>query len=301
MSTWLLDGFPAEVTRQLRERGADLAQIAALIAHHSGDAVLLTGSYASGEANPTSDLDLLVLTRREQAGQVTGMVNHPSLLGDSFDGRAGDLVVNVEYVLQQRLADISRIVATAAAADPPALPNLQGLELRLVHRVTTGVVLAGDGVLRECRAMLDADVVRASAAALAFVGALSLLEDTTVLPSPEREVMRRSAGESLLMSAVTAAGPLTYDVKHLLSRAARLATQPGAPRALTEREQLLFADRLSQADGLRFILDLAEDLYQSFSGPSCPTILLRMLAPFRPGWAWTGRAFPARDRSGGTA
>ena len=38
----------------------------------------------------------------------------------------------------------------------------------------------------------------------------------------------------------------------------RLARQPGSPKLFTERHRLLFADRLSQEDGLCLVLDLAE-------------------------------------------
>jgi len=293
MDVRLLAGLPAEVLGQLRSRGAELAQVAALVDWEAGEPVLLTGSYATGEANPTSDLDLLVLTRRDRAVRAAGMANHPSLLGDSFDGRVGDLVVNVEYVPQPRLAEVGRVIAAATSGDQAGLPNLQSLELRLVHRVTTGVVLTGEEQAGRCRALLDAEVVRASAAAMAFLGALSLLEDTTVLPSPEREVMCRAAAESLLLAAVNAFGPLTYDGKHLLSRAAALARPAGAPRLFAERNRLIFADRLPPEEGLAFVLDLAEDLYRSFTGGQCPPVLLRMLGPFRSSWSWSDRAFSA--------
>jgi hypothetical protein len=285
--TLLEQGLPAGVLRQLKDRGVELARVAALVDSEAGDAVLLAGSYATGEANPTSDLDLLVLTGRERAPRAPGMTNHPSLLGDSFDGQVGDLVVNVEYVPRQRLADIGKIAASVTSAEVPSLPNLQGLELRLVHRITTGVFLTGKDQADGCREQLRPGVIRASAAALAFLGALSLIEDTTVLASPERELMRRGAAESLLLAGVNAFGPLTYDGKHLLARAALLAGQPGSPKLFAGRHELLFADRLSQEDGLCLVLDLAEDLYRCFTDP----LLLRMLAPYTSAWEWAGRQF----------
>lgn len=290
-TTLLEEGFPAAVLSQLRARGAELARIAALVDCEPGEAVLLTGSYATGEANPTSDLDLLVLTGRERTVRHEGMTNHPSLLGDSFDGQVGDLAVNVEYVPRQRLTDIGRIAASVTNGEVPSLPNLQGLELRLVHRVTTGLVLRGKDQADSYRELLRPEVIQASAAALAFIGALSLIEDTTVLPPPDREFMRRGAAESLLLAAVNAFGPLTHDAKHLLGRAAALAGQPGAPRLFAERDRLVFADRLPQEEGLRLVLDLAEDLYRSFVDP----LLLGMLGPYRSSWAWSGRAFPPGD------
>lgn len=286
----MLDGLPAEVRRQLAARGAEPDAIAALVDAEPGDPVLLAGSYALGEANPTSDLDLLVLTGHGRTARGDGLVNHPSLLGDSFDGKAGDLVVNVEYVPIRIVDSLASLVAAATSTQPPGMPNLQGMEMRLAHRLSTGLVLAGHEQVAGWRARLDYETVRASASALAFIGALSLLEDTTVVPSPDREYLCRCAAESLLLSAVSAFGPLTYDAKHLLSRAATLAGGAGMPRLFAERERLIFVDRLPMEQARELVIDLADDLYRCM-GANCPPVLARMLAPACGAWAWTGRAF----------
>ncbi|ANP48599.1 putative nucleotidyltransferase [Streptomyces griseochromogenes] len=290
MDVSLLDRLPAPVRAELDRRQAALPAIAALVEADQDEPVLLAGSYATGEWNPTSDLDLLVLTRRYRPRRTPGTTNHPSILGDSFDGRAGDLPVNVEYVGEERLQDIARVLENTAGEDGTVdLPNFQGLELRLVQRVHQGVALSGAEELDKLRAGLDLDAVRSAATALAFVGTLSLLEDTTVLASPTRELMCRGAAESLLMSAVNAFGVLTHDGKHLLTRAARIAEHDDVPRLFRQIEGLLFADRLVHEEALGLILDLAGDLYRSFTDPRCPSGVLRMLEPFVPTWGWTGR------------
>ncbi|MGW2491387.1 nucleotidyltransferase domain-containing protein [Streptomyces sp. NPDC001606] len=294
MDVSVLDRLPAPVRAELDRRQAALPAIAALVEADEDEPVLLAGSYATGEWNPTSDLDLLVLTRRHRPRRTPGTTNHPSILGDSFDGRAGDLPVNVEYVSAERLHDLARMLEDAAGDGGTVdLPNLQGLEIRLVQRVHQGIVLSGAGELDRLRAGLDLDAVRSAATALAFVGTLSLLEDTTVLASPTRELMCRGAAESLLMSAVNAFGPLTHDGKHLLTRAARIAETPRAPRLFGRIEPLLFAERLPHEEALGLVLDLAQDLYRSFTDPRCPSRVLPMLEPFVPSWAWTGRRWAA--------
>ncbi|MFJ8624935.1 nucleotidyltransferase domain-containing protein [Kitasatospora sp. NPDC093550] len=294
MDVSVLDRLPAPVRAELDRRRAPLPAMAALVEADDDEPVLLAGSYATGEWNPTSDLDLLVLTKRNRPRRAPGTTNHPSILGDSFDGQAGDLPVNVEYVSAERLHDLARVLESAdgdgGAVD---LPNLQGLEIRLVQRVHKGIPLSGAGELERLRAGLDLDAARSAATALAFVGTLSLLEDTTVLTSPTRELMCRGAAESLLMSAVNGFGPLTHDGKHLLTRAARIAELPQAPRLFGRIETLLFADRLPHEEALGLVLDLAEDLYRSFTDPRCPSRVLPMLDPFVPTWAWTGRAWTA--------
>lgn len=297
MDVSVLDRLPAPVRAELDRRQAALPAVAALVDADDDEPVLLAGSYATGEWNPTSDLDLLVLTKRHRPRRVPGTVNHPSLLGDSFDGQAGDLPVNVEYVGAERLHDLARIVrGTAGDGGTVDLPNLQALEIRLVQRVHQGIALSGAGDVARLRAGLDVDAVRSAATALAFVGTLSLLEDTTVLASPTRELMCRGAAESLLMSAVNAFGPLTHDGKHLLTRAAAIAGHPRAPRLFGQVERLLFAERLPHEEALGLVLDLAEDLYRSFTDPRCPSRVLPMLDPFVPAWAWTGRTWPRAGR-----
>ncbi len=103
--------------------------------------------------------------------------------------------------------------------------------------------------------------------------------------------MHRSTGEALLLSAVNAFGPITYDVKHLCSRAIALAARPCPVLAFTELERILFVDRLAPGDATALLLDVAEDLYRSFTDSRCPPLTRPMLAPFRDSWAWAGRSF----------
>jgi predicted nucleotidyltransferase len=290
VDTGTLTLLPETVRAELARRQVPLADVAALLDVRDGDAVLLTGSYATGEFKPTSDLDFLVLTPSRASRRLPGTTNHPSIFGDSFDGRVGDLVVNVEYIAVDLLAVLCTALDQARSTpDSPDLPNLQGLELRLVHRLATGVPLVGAARIAELRRQADVETARAAAAGLFFVMALSFLEDTQVLEPPAREVLGRGAGEALLLAAVNAYGRITYDAKHLCSRAATLARLPGLPGIFAARERVLFADRLPTAEATALLLDLAVELYRSFAAPACPPLLLPMLAPFRPTWTWTGR------------
>jgi hypothetical protein len=281
--------LPHNVRTALKERGVDFDRLAGLMDIRDGETLLLAGSYATGEANDTSDVDLLVVMDDRAVAAPPAASNHPSIFGDSFDIDLGTITVNLEYVPASRLADLNLIVRSARhpVGRHFHLPNLQALEMRLVQRVDTGIPLWGFDTAARLRSEVDAEAVRASAAALNFVMAVSLLEDTRVLPSPARELMVRASAESLLLAAVNAHGPITYDVKHLAQRAGRLAAMPGAPRVFAERERVLFLDRLSTADARSTMAEFANDLDRSFALPSCPDLVPRMLKPFRAQWERT--------------
>jgi hypothetical protein len=281
--------MPAAVHAELARRGIGLTELAAVPDLREGEPLLLAGSYATGEANPTSDLDLLVLTTETGSRAPAGSSNHPSIFGDSYDIQLADLTVNLEYVPQSRFLDLCEAVNDAR--DSCEVGNFQSLELRLAQRVTTGIGLTGPDVLAGLRDQLDYPTVRASAAALSFVMAMSLLEDTQVLAPPGQLLMLRGAGEWLLRAAINTVGPITYDTKHLFGRAARLARDPKAPTALAGAEQLVFTERLPVADSVAVLLDHAQDLYRLLTADPEHQQLLAMLRPYQAGWRWTGRLF----------
>jgi hypothetical protein len=286
------DAMPAEVHAELSRRGIQLAELAATVDLRPDEALLLAGSYATGEANPTSDLDLLVLTAESGSRAPKGSSNHPSIFGDSYDIRLADLTVNLEYVPQSRFLDLCAAVESARwGPDGPEVGNFQSLELRLAQRVTTGIPLVGADLLDRLREHLHYPTVRASAAALSFVMAMSLLEDTQVLQPPGQLLMLRGAGEWLLRAAINAVGPITYDTKHLFPRSARLAREPGAPSALADAERLVFTERSAVAESVAVVLDHAQDLYRHLGSDPEHEQILDMLRPFHPGWYWTGRIF----------
>lgn len=279
--------MPAAVHAELARRGIELADLAAVPDLLAGEPLLLAGSYATGEANPTSDLDLLVLTNESGSRAPAGSSNHPSIFGDSYDIQLADLTVNLEYVPQSRLLDLC--AAVTQCRDGAEVGNFQPLELRLAQRVATGIGLTDPDTLASLRDRLDYPTVRASAAALSFVMALSLLEDTQVLEPPGQLLMLRGAGESLLQAAINTVGPITYDTKHFFGRAARLAGEPDAPSALAAAEQLVFTERLPVAESVAVLLDHAENLYRLLATEPEHRQTLVMLQPFVAGWAWTGR------------
>jgi hypothetical protein len=281
--------MPPAVHAELARRGIGLAELAAVPDLRDGEPLLLAGSYATGEVNPTSDLDLLVLTTETGSRAPAGSSNHPSIFGDSYDIRLADLTVNLEYVPQSRFLDLCQ--AVNSARDGCEVGNFQSLELRLAQRVTTGIGLTGPVALATLRDQLDYPTVRASAAALSFVMAMSLLEDTEVLVPPGQLLMLRGAGEWLLRAAINAVGPITYDTKHLFGRAARLARDPKAPTALAAAEQLVFTERLPVAESVAVLLDHAEDLYRLLAAEPEHRQILAMLRPFESSWRWTGRSF----------
>ncbi|MDQ2837817.1 MAG: nucleotidyltransferase domain-containing protein [Actinomycetota bacterium] len=284
--------MPAAVHAELDRRGIRLAQVAEVVDLRPDEVLLLAGSYATGEANPTSDLDLLVLSVESGSRAPAGSSNHPSIFGDSYDITLADLTVNVEYVPQSRFLELCDMVAAARSAPAgPEIGNFQALELRLAQRAVTGIALVGAELLDSLRRRLHFETVRSSAAALSFVMTMSLLEDTRVLDPPGQLLMLRGAGELLVMAALNAVGPITYDIKHLFPRSARLAAEPAAPSALRDAEQLVFIDRLPVDEGVSLVLDHAQDLYRRLAADPVHREIIEMLQPFLAGWSWTDRVF----------
>lgn len=287
-----LDAMPPQVHEMFARRGINADRVAALIDLGPQDMLLLAGSYATGEANATSDLDFLVLCESDDHSVPVGSSNHPSIFGDSFDIQVNDLTVNLEYVNKRWFEALCAAVDRArSCADEPMICNFEALEFRLAQRVSIGIPLHGAERLGKVRGRLDMGIVHASAAALNFLMAMSLLEDTTALAPPSRELMLRGAGESLVLAAINAVGPITYDIKHIFRRAARLAAEPGAPAVLAHAEAVVFAERLPYPKSADLVLDHAVDLNEVLSGDPAHAGIAAMLHSFRPSWAWTGRPF----------
>jgi hypothetical protein len=286
------EAMPPTVHAELSKRGIALDSVAEIVELRAGEPLMLAGSYAVGEANPTSDLDLLVFTSTDDYRGPADSSNHPSIFGDSFDITLADLTVNLEYVPQPRFLDLcTTIAATRPSMGGPHVGNFQALELRLAQRIVTGIPLVNGGKVDELRAKLDFEAVWASAAALDLIMSMSLLEDTQVLQPPSQLLMLRGAGELLVRSAINAVGPITYDTKHLFRRATRLADRPDAPSALVNAEQLVFIGGLPVAEAVSLVLDNAEDLYRRLVADPNLQLIVQMLQPFLPSWAWTGRNF----------
>lgn len=277
--------LPAAVRAALDSRRVTANDLVAAVDVDPGDVVLLTGSVARGEARAHSDIDLLVVTGRQRHRASTATLVFPSILGESLVADQHGVQLNVEYAMLEQVQQLARVMRPAVDG-VARLPNLQTLELRLIQGLHTGVVLQGHAELPALRELLDPERVRAAATALALLGTLTLLQGSTSLSEPAATMLRRTAAESLLTAGVCAYAALTYDVKHLVRRAAALADRTGLPSLFARYEELLFADRLPgpQADDL--ILDLAVELYDAMPEPA-----RAFLAPFRQEWAWSGRVF----------
>lgn len=193
------------------------------------DTVLLTGSYARGEATASSDLDLTVICDAPPPRR-PGTRGYPSILGDSVvAARIDALVINVDFLRRDALRSVCAVLASSG--DGPAasnIANLGPLELRALERTGTGVVLqlgTHDAALIE---VVDLPRARANTAAIAFLEGRSHLRavQTGELDPASRSLRLFRAAECLLSAEVNALGALTYDVKHLAGRVRRLAGRP---------------------------------------------------------------------------
>ncbi len=123
------------------------------------ETLLLVGSIPDGLANPLSDIDLMLVGDGELDA---GLVVSESEFDESVGRLPAGQELNLEYwkgADLERLADKLQVVLDVIA-DPSRLTKLNRLteaELRLAHRVRTGVVLANPGLAQEYRRRLRAD------------------------------------------------------------------------------------------------------------------------------------------------
>lgn len=288
-----LAGLPGGVVEALARRGIPLERLLPLVPAPPGAIVLLTGSYATGEATPASDLDFLVI---HPAGwehvRPAGAVNHPSVYGDSYDCDLGGLLCNLELVADVHVEAVCALL-DAVRLEPGQdavedLPNLQPLEVRLLQRLAGGIVLAGDDRARRWRERIRPDALRDAFAAMQFAVGMQVLEDGWAMgaASPARDLLCRAAVECFLISLVTFEGVITYDVKHLWKRSLALrAAGLAGPRVLAELETAMFLDRASPpADHLEAAMAYGADLLRYYVSHPRSRLLLAMLRPVAPAW-----------------
>ena len=190
------------------------------------DTVLLTGSYARGEATSASDLDLTAICVAPPA-RPPGVRGYPSIFGDSVvAARIGDLVVNVEWLRRDILCTVCDLLAGATGDPPsPSIANLGPLEVRALDRAGGGIALRATDADAHLLAGIDLAKARANTAALGYIACRGQLRAAAAAGTEAltRRIRLREAAESLLLAELNALGVLTYDVKHLAQRVLRAA------------------------------------------------------------------------------
>lgn len=298
--------LPHGVMEALGRRGITIERLLPLVPAPAGHVVLLTGSYATGEATPTSDLDFLVVhPAGVEHARPAGAVNHPSIHGDSYDCDLGGLVCNVELVAETDVEAVCALldgVRLRPGHDTIGdLPNLQPLEVRLLQRLAGGVVLAGEDRARRWRDHIRLDALRDAFAATQFAVGMDLVVDgwTMGRASPRRDLLCRAAVECFLISLLTFEGSITYDVKHLWKRCLALrASGIAAPRVLADMEAALFPERAHpRGDYLEAAMAYGSDLLGYYVSHPRSRLLLAMLRPVASTWERTPFAPPVPARS----
>lgn len=226
MTSLLFDTLEPLIPDVFRRCGIRAEHLGPLETFEPTDTVLLTGSYARGEATDASDLDITAICAAPPARR-PGLRGYPSILGDSVvAARIGDLVVNVDHIRRDMLRCVCDILACATGDPPsPSIANLGPLELRALERAGSGIVLRAAAADAELLASIDLAKARANTAALGYLDCRSQLRAATAdgADTAARTIRLRRAAEGLLLAEVNALGVLTYDVKHLAPRVARLA------------------------------------------------------------------------------
>jgi predicted nucleotidyltransferase len=155
----------AQFEAALRRRETDIDDLLrGLVSGGQPIGVLLGGSIAEGVANPSSDVDLLVLL--EDNAEITpsdGLNLRPGRAVETVTYRAG-VEFNIEMFRQR---DVLRLIESfvqmaPALYDPhelDAIPMLQPYDLRFLHRLRTGWILRGPEVVDRWRDELMVDLL----------------------------------------------------------------------------------------------------------------------------------------------
>jgi nucleotidyltransferase-like protein len=225
VASLLFNLLDASVPQLLRRHGVTAQDLRLVPEPDPHDSVILAGSYARGEATVGSDLDLAIICA-EPPPRAPATRGYPSVFGDSVVvADVNGLIVNVEFLRREMLQTICTVLASVPG-DPtsPSIANLGPLELRILERAGSGIVLQTGRYDQVLLAGIDLAKARANTAAISFIvgiGHLRAASHPDAQPAVRAYRLGRAA-EELLIAEVNALGSLTFDGKHLIRRADRL-------------------------------------------------------------------------------
>ncbi|MBK0123589.1 nucleotidyltransferase domain-containing protein [Pantoea sp. S61] len=272
--------LPKSSLAALQKKSIEANVIYDRINHKAGDIVLFTGSYSTGEHNPTSDVDILILSNESEHERRITELNHPSIFGDSFDIRYKETDLNIEYIKLPDVFKLLSIVNTATNLYQPDLPNLQGLELRLAVRIYNGIPLLGEKDYISIKKNINIASFTSSATALSLVMAISYFEDSLYLSEIDSRLILSNAAFCLVMSYVNSSGNITYSVKNLRGRAISLFQNNKNYYMLNNVDSLLFVSDVSLPVGQKLVIDMIIRLIELLQKSEYHDLTLKMLAPY---------------------
>jgi hypothetical protein len=269
--------LPNSLWSQIEERSATAAQDLATVELPPGAGVVLAGSQREDIATPVSDIDLVVLLEGDEslalleprATVFRGAVVTRYLL------LSGGIEVDIESTDERSFAALmpalTALHGLGADAANLTFPILQFADVRLVSRLVSGTILAGNTRVSRWRDRVDFEALAAFWTASNFISSVALLEDGLTLEGADTQTGRerallatRSGVDNLLLAALAAVGEVRSDLKALPRIVGRLSgSSRELPAALLEFMELCFPpEQLATPElyPLR-VLEYASDLF----------------------------------------
>jgi predicted nucleotidyltransferase len=237
----------------LRAHGVDVERLlAGLVSDPASCGVLLTGSLATGNGTPSSDVDLMVLVphRTSLLTSKEGMRFKNSRFSEALQYCDG-IEVNIELAERGRVAEIMTwMTAIAPALYKPSelkfIPIIDGPELRFLNRLRTGIPLLNPDLVSSWRDEFLVELLPTYLTVRHFMEVHEYLEDAISHKAFSEESSRhvaRISVEEALVSILAAQGVTSASRKWLLVESRKaMAIASEADRALLEEGLAIHAD-----------------------------------------------------------
>ena len=274
-----IHNLPESARHALARSGIGLSELIPALGAGPDAAVLLVGSHATGRASADSDLDFLILLEGEEeyaSPRVGSKLRMATPIAERHLALAGSLEVDVEVIRAEPLSllveGIHRLDQLGSRPDAAfaGFPILQDIELRIMARLRSGIVLSGDDRVTRWRADLGTGLLPMYATLMYFLGAMASLEDSFSLLQSDSSslgaaIAGRAAAERLALSALAYYGNIEIELRYALELTAK-STRDGdpIPKILTDLGGMLFPDIRLVREYFDRVFEYAVDLFRFF-------------------------------------
>lgn len=274
------EDLPDSARLAMSRFGVGLDELLPAIGAGPDAAVLLVGSHATGWASADSDLDFAVLLEGDEryASPTTdSQLAMATPIVERHLAMAGSLEVDVEVVRAEPLSDLVAGIHELGklGSRPQAafarFPILQDVELRIMERLRSGIVLSGGERVSRWRTKLGTSKLPLYSTLTNYLGAMASLEDSAALLQPGQSALGaaiagRAAAERLVFSALAYYGHIVIELRHAEELSARSAAEGGEiPPILTDLRGMLFPDPGFVHDYFDRVYAHAVELFSFFS------------------------------------
>lgn len=273
------DNLPESARLALARGGISLAELLPALGAGPDAALMLVGSHAAGRASADSDLDFLIMLEGAEeylSPTVGSELRMATPIVERHLVMAGSLEVDVEVVRAEPLAlfvdgihELQQLESRPEAAFA-RFPILQDVELRIMERLRSGIILSGrDRIIRR-RAQLGVELLPLYSTLTNYLGAMASLEDSLALlksgsSSLGAALSARASASRLVLSALAYYGHIEIELRHSETLAARCAAggEP-IPAILTDLPGALFPGLDFVSEYFDCVFEHAVDLFRFY-------------------------------------